>query len=115
MLEMPGRCVDCILPACNLVARRRGCTCVPPSRVSGQRARWGARISCELAPWPRHAQTTTLHGDATEFYYRPSDPQGRLSAPTYPITDGVVFERNDTNVVKTEIANPVSLRRQGSA
>ena len=82
--------------------------------VSGQRARWGARISCELAPWPRHAQTTTLHGDATEFYYRPSDPQGRLSAPTYPITDGVVFERNDTNVVKTlKSHNPVSLRRQG--
>ena len=85
--------------------------------VSGQRARWGARISCELAPWPRHAQTTTLHGDATEFYYRPSDPQGRLSAPTYPITDGVPVreKRQTSNVVKTEIANPVSLRRQGSA
>ena len=54
--------------------------------VSGQRARWGARISCELAPWPRHAQTTTLHGDATEFYYRPSDPQlPQRTASRYPI------------------------------
>ena len=94
VLEMPGRCVDCILPACNLVARRRGCTCVPPSASVGSRLRAASAARSAAASLPlrglgaprRRGRTTTLHGDATEFYYRPSDPQlPQRTASRYPI------------------------------
>ena len=115
VLEMPGRCVDCILPACNLVAWLYMCAAVSvrgveaPSAAS-QRLRaciWSGeciwwrdciwhserRISAAaslplrgLGAPRRRGRTTTLHGDATEFYYRPSDPQlPQRTASRYPI------------------------------
>lgn len=99
VLLMPGRELDCILPACNLWRGGRGCTCVPPSAsISAGRAaaRGGRPRSTAMRPNPiiDHSDPQPpqrAHVPDTRCVWRRNPVSSLINLFTYPDRRVIVF------------------------